>query len=119
MDSEPVKLWRDLFKLNLSASWKADVEKTVTDIELWRKILSTWFWIDAKGKKHKKSPGIKQLLDEYDRLNHERKSMEAADSGNNEADALSARRGERISTGGDSDVSEVWRKPPSIYFGTR
>jgi hypothetical protein len=58
--------------LNLSASWKADVDKTVTDVELWREILANWhYW--KNGRKIKKSPGIKQLLSEYERqsMNHE------------------------------------------------
>ena len=67
MDSEPVRMWRDFARLNLSASWKADVDKTVTDIDLWRSILAGWKWRDYKGKWHKRHPGIKALLDEYER----------------------------------------------------
>lgn len=66
-ESEAVRLWRDFAKLNLTVSWKHDVDITVTDLELWKSILLGWFWIDAKGKKHKKSPAIKPLLDEYER----------------------------------------------------
>ena len=60
MDSACVKLWRDTFRLNLSASWKADVDKTVTDIDLWKSILAQW-------KREKRHPGIKGILDEYER----------------------------------------------------
>lgn len=66
-DCLPVKLWRDFAHLNLSASWKRDVETTITDIELWKQILSGWHYFDKKGKKHRKSPAIKPLLDEYER----------------------------------------------------
>ncbi len=67
MDDSPcVKLWRDTFKLNLSASWKQDVDKTVTDVELWREILANWHYY-KNGRKIKKSPAIKTLLDEYER----------------------------------------------------
>lgn len=111
MDSEPVKLWRDFARLNLSASWKRDVEKTVTDIELWRKILEGWHYFDAKGKKHNKHPGIKGLLTEYERL-----SMETADSRDNEARALSTRSGARIPQRSDGDVSKMRIEPPSLYF---
>jgi len=59
-DSLPIRLWRDTFKLNLSQSWKADVDKTVTDLKLWKSILAQW-------KREKRHPGIKGLLDEYER----------------------------------------------------
>src|SRR5438094_6654513 len=68
MDHPAVKLWRDKFRLNLSASWKRDVEITVKDLKLWKSILDGWYWIDTKGKKQKKAPGIKNLLTEYERL---------------------------------------------------
>jgi hypothetical protein len=38
-DSPAVAAWRDFAKLNLSQSWKADVDKTVVDVQLWREIL--------------------------------------------------------------------------------
>ncbi len=67
MDSAAVRLWRDTFRLNLSASWKHDVEITVTDLDLWKKILDGWgYW--RNGKWIKKAPGIKNLLTEYERL---------------------------------------------------
>jgi len=59
-DSACVKLWRDTFRLNLSASWKADVDKTVKDIDLWKSVLAKW-------KREKRHPGIKGILDEYER----------------------------------------------------
>ena len=58
-DSEPVRLWRDFARLNISASWKADVDKTVTDLNLWKSILAQW-------KREKRHPGIKGILDEYE-----------------------------------------------------
>lgn len=67
MDHEAVKLWRDHFHLNLSASWKHDVEKTITDLDLWAEILANWKYKDSKGKWRSKAPGIKPLLDEYER----------------------------------------------------
>jgi hypothetical protein len=68
MDHPAVQLWRDRFRLNLSASWKHDVEITVTDLSLWQEILDGWFYFDAKRKKRSKAPGIKNLLTEYERL---------------------------------------------------
>ena len=60
LDCEAVKLWRDTFRLNLSASWKRDVELTVKDLGLWKEVLIYW-------KKNRRHPGIKGLLDEYER----------------------------------------------------
>lgn len=107
-DCEPVRLWRERFKLNLSASWKADVEKTVTDLDLWKSILDGWFYIEH-GKKKTKHPGIKGLLDEYERQLANR----AAD---NETTSLSTRRGARISEGRDCEMPQVRVQPPSDYF---
>ena len=59
-DSPSVEMWRRQFRLNLSASWKADVDKTVTDLSLWRQVLEKW-------KREKRHPGIKGILDEYER----------------------------------------------------
>ena len=114
-DSECVKLWRDTFKLNLSQSWKSDVDKTVTDVKLWAEILKGWgYW--HKGKWKKKSPGIKNLLAEYERREFDK--LEAA-NGNNQASVVSARSRERIPERGNSDVSKVSYQPPSLYFRTR
>ena len=71
-DSEPVRLWRDKFKLNLSKSWKIDVDKTVTDLVLWRKILNGWKYQTSHGTWKSRAPGIKQLLTEYERLSIDR-----------------------------------------------
>jgi hypothetical protein len=79
-DSEPVRLWRNQFKLNLSVSWKADVDKTVTDIDLWKSILEGWgYW--HKGKWKKKSPAIKSLLDEYERIQFDRNAIQSQRNG--------------------------------------
>jgi|ERR1041384_3587176 hypothetical protein len=75
MDCQAVKLWRDRFKLNLSNSWKRDVEVTVTDLKLWKWILDNWYWIDDAGKRHSKHPGIKGLLTEYERLMNQRSEV--------------------------------------------
>ncbi len=112
-DSEPVKLWRDKFHLNLSQSWKADVDKTVTDVELWREILSTW-WYHKNGRKVKKSPAIKTLLDEYE--SRAREQLEARNRRNNEAEAVSVRSGEGLSERSNCDMSKVPVQPPSDYF---
>lgn len=58
-DCKAVKLWRDAYRMNLSVSWKADVDKTVTDLELWKKVIEKW-------KREKRHPGIKGILDEYE-----------------------------------------------------
>lgn len=108
-DSEPVKLWRDLFKLNLSASWKADVDKTITDIDLWREILANWHYFKA-GKKIRKSPGIKQLLTEYERLEQDKRDHQAL--------VISTGSRERLSEWRDSSMPQVRSDPPSEYFRT-
>ena len=116
MDDSPcVKLWRDTFKLNLSTSWKADVDKTVTDVELWREILSTW-WYYKNGRKVKKSPAIKTLLDEYE--SRAREQLEARNRRNNEAEAVSIRSGARLSERSNCDMSKVPVQPPSDYVNT-
>ena len=114
-DSEVIRLWRDTFRLNLSQSWKADVDKTVTDVNLWAEILKGWgYW--HKGKWKKKSPAIKDLLSEYERREFDR--LEAA-NGNPETSVVSARSREGLSERGNSDVSKVSCQPPSLYFRTR
>lgn len=110
-DCDSVRLWREKFKLNLSNSWKRDVEKTITDLKLWKSILDGWFYFDAKGKKRTKHPGIKNLLTEYERL-------ESSNTGNNETASLSTRGGEGLSTRSDCDMSTVRIEPPRLYFGT-
>ncbi len=112
-DSEVVKLWRDTFELNLSASWKSDVDKTVTDLILWREILSNWHYY-KNGRKIKKSPAIKPLLDFYE--SREREQLEARNGRNNQAPAVSARSGERLSERGNGNVSQLRIQPPSDYF---
>lgn len=89
-DSEAVTLWRNRFRLNLSKSWKADVDITVTDIELWKSILAGWKWQDTQGRWHKKHPGIKGLLTEYERLEMKKNELRAK--------AISARSGQSIPT---------------------
>ncbi len=85
-DSDAVRAWRDLFKLNISASWKHDIDITITDIELWREILKGWgYW---KGRKWvKKAPFIKDLLSEYERRQFDEVR---------EQDNLPERGGERV-----------------------
>ncbi len=77
-DSEAVRIWRDAFRLNLSASWKSDVDKTIQDLSLWREIISGWHYF-KNGRKIKKSPGIKQLLTEYERLSIDHEVREQRD----------------------------------------
>ena len=114
MDSEAVKLWRDKFHLNLSASWKRDVDVTVRDIELWREILENWQYQDKKGKWHKKSPAIKVLLDEYERIRFDR--MEADNQRHHEASVVPARGRERVSEGSNGPLRQVRSEAPSNYF---
>lgn len=114
MDCESVRLWREKFKLNLSSSWKADVEKTITDIDLWKSILAGWFyWKD--GKKVTKHPGIKGLLTEYERQKFDRQ-LQAGNQRDNEASALSARSGEGISSGRSGVLSSVPSEAERLYF---
>jgi len=110
-DSEAVKLWRDKFKLNISASWKLDVDKTVTDIELWREILAGWYYIKA-GKKIRKAPGIKNLLTEYERLATDHKGTEK----HNGPESVSDHHRPWLSKRSNSDVPEVPVNPERIYF---
>ena len=114
MDSEPVRLWRDKFKLNLSKSWKIDVDKTVTDLVLWRKILNGWKYQTSHGTWKSRAPGIKQLLTEYE--SREREQLEARNQRDHEASVVSARSGERVSERGNGNVSGVRVQPPSDYF---
>lgn len=107
-DCEAVTLWRKKFSLNLSRSWKADVEKTVTDLDLWKEILDGWFYF-KDGKKFTKHPGIKGLLTEYER----RVQNIHAD---NEAKAISARSGERLSAGSDRYMPKVSSEAERLYF---
>jgi len=104
-----VKLWRDHFHLNLSASWKADVEKTITELDLWKEILDSWWYIDSQGKKRTRHPGIKNLLTEYERRLQNIQS-------DNEAPAVSARSGAGISERCDSSMPQMRIEPPSLYF---
>lgn len=58
---EAIKIWRDVFKLNLKPGFKRDVLSTVTDLELWKTILIEW-------KKKKWNPfKINWMLSEYER----------------------------------------------------
>jgi len=112
MDHPAVKLWRDKFQLNLSKSWKADVEKTVTDLKLWKSILDGWhYWKD--GKKFTKHPGIKGLLTEYERLATPNEDAPKHNGAQPVSDSdrpwLSERR--------ESNVSQVQRNPERLYFG--
>ncbi len=88
-DSIPVKMWRDTFKLNLSVSWKADVDKTIKNLALWEEILSGWYYI-KNGKKIRKSPAIKPLLDEYERLSFD--GVQSKGSGVHSEKSLPERR---------------------------
>ena len=111
-DSEPVKLWRDKFHLNLSASWKADVDKTIKNLALWEEILSNWYYI-KNGKKIKKSPGIKPLLDEYERIAMDRIGEDSHPV------IVQTRSGERLSERRGSNVSQMSGDTTSLYFRTR
>lgn len=115
-DSPCVKLWRDTFLLNLSASWKADVDKTITDLALWRSILDGWYYIKA-GKKIRKAPGIKNLLTEYERRSYER--LEAASKDVKEhhgEEPVSDSDRPWVSKRSVGNVSEVPSNPERIYF---
>ncbi len=112
-DSLAVKMWRDTFLLNISVSWKADVDKTVTDVELWREILANWHYY-KNGRKIKKSPAIKTLLDVYE--SRAREQLEARNRRHNEAEAISGRSREGLSERSNCDMSKVPVQPPSDYF---
>lgn len=110
MNEQPaVKLWRDKFNLNLSASWKRDVAITVQDLDLWREILDGWFYFDAKGKKRNRHPGIKNLLTEYERRVQNIQS-------DHQAPVVSARGRAGLSQRGDSDLQTLRIEAPSCYF---
>ena len=112
-----VKLWRDKFRLNLSASWKRDVEVTVKDLDLWKEILDGWFYFDAKGKKQTRHPGIKGLLTEYERQDHDRQLEKR--NADNQAASVSTRSGAGLSEGGDGFLRQVRSEAPRQYFRTR
>ncbi len=116
MDSPSVKLWRDTFRLNLSSSWKSDVDKTITDIELWREILANWHYFKA-GKKIRKSPGIKQLLTEYESREREQLEARHVDGQKHDgAQSVSDYHRPWLSKRSNGDVSEVPVNPERIYF---
>lgn len=112
-DSEAVDLWRRKFRLNLSSSWKQDVEKTITDLDLWREILDGWFYVEH-GKKKTKHPGIKGLLTEYERQKCNQQLQDV--SANHEAPAVSTRSGERLSEGSDRYLPKVSSEAERLYF---
>ena len=109
MECEAVKLWRDKFKLNISASWKHDVEITITDLELWKEILEGWFYFDKRRKKHTKHPGMKGLLDEYERLERRKDDCQSS--------ALQTRDRERVSEGSNRGLRSVRSEAERLYFG--
>ena len=95
MDCEPVELWRRKFHLNLSASWKHDVEVTVTDLALWKSILDGWgYW--KNGKWVKKSPAIKPLLDYYEQLQFDREDAIRAQRNGIHSEEGISKRSERV-----------------------
>lgn len=67
-DSEAVTAYRQQFGLNCSRGRKQDIDATVTDLELWRKVLAAWGY--QKGDKWIKfNPlNIGHMLSEYERL---------------------------------------------------
>ncbi len=111
-DSEPVRMWRDFARLNLSKSWKADVDKTIKNLALWEEILSNWYYIKA-GKKIRKAPGIKNLLTEYE--SREREQLEANERIKNAA-TLSACSRPWLSERDRSGMREVQRETERVYF---
>jgi len=113
-DSEPVRLWRDKFKLNLSKSWKADVDKTVTDLVLWRKILNNWKYRDSRGKWKSRAPGIKNLLTEYE--SREREQLEANERTKNAA-PVRACDSAGIPERNPGSLRDLQREAESLYFG--
>jgi hypothetical protein len=66
-DSPPVKLYRDTFKFNLKIGFKLDIERTVTDLDLWKSVLTNWgYWKEGKWVKY--SPlNVKGMISEYER----------------------------------------------------
>lgn len=111
-DCEAVTLWRTKFRLNMSQSWKADVEKTVTDLDLWKSILDGWFYVEH-GKKKTKHPGIKNLLSEYERLATPNENAEK----HNAEKPLSDHHRPWLSERGEGNVSQMPQQPERLYFG--
>ena len=67
-DSEAVTAYRDQFGLNCSKGRKADIDATVADLELWRKVLASWGYQNGD-KWIKFNPlNIGHMLSEYERL---------------------------------------------------
>jgi len=112
MDHPAVKLWRDKFQLNLSKSWKQDVEKTITDLKLWKSILDNWHYF-KDGKKFTKHPGIKGLLTEYERLAADNLGTEK----HNREEPVSDHHRPWLSERSNGDVSQVQVNPERLYFG--
>jgi hypothetical protein len=61
----------DKFRLQPSIGRKEDIDKTVTDLDLWQYVLESWGYWKA-GKWHTYSPlSIGKMLSEYERLEQE------------------------------------------------
>ena len=99
-DCEAVELWRRQYHLNLSKSWKRDVEITVKDIDLWKSILRLW-------KLKKWHPGSKNILTEYERREFD--AIQPEGSGVHSEESLSERAERRMPE----------RFMPALYAGEK
>lgn len=73
-DSAAVTIWRDQMRYNLSKGRKADIDATVTDLELWKFVLANWGYF-KKGKWVKFNPlAVGHQLSEYERLERQGKT---------------------------------------------
>jgi hypothetical protein len=62
-----VKMYRDIFKFCPNLGFRKEIILTVTDLDLWKSILSTWgFSKDGKWKSHNPL-NVKGLMSEYER----------------------------------------------------
>ena len=102
-DSPAITLWRNQYRLNLNLSWRAEVDKTVTDVPLWRQILAKW-------KREKRHPGIKDLLAEYE--------SRSADAEHQRRSFSTAANQRQVCSNGSSESMERervhWQMPPLL-----
>ena len=67
LDHPAVKAYRDAFKFCPNLGFRKEIVQTVTDLDLWKSILSTWgFAKDGKWKAHNPL-NVKGMMQEYER----------------------------------------------------
>jgi hypothetical protein len=74
-DSEAVQAYRAQFGLNCSRGRKADIDATVTDLSLWRRVLASWGYQSGDKWIRFNPLNIGHMLSEYERLERKAASV--------------------------------------------